>query len=235
MPPKLFLLDFEVESQGCLVDGLADITTRIESDGVQLRVSNLDVKPGIDHPILSFQLILPGDDIQGAKDAGISWLNTYLNYLSFATNLPFRINKLIRTIDWTPGLKERDCHQYEKFPGSELPHAVLDTTVFQSVEKLFTVDATSALRRALKWFSAGVSSEYTDDQFQFFWLVVELVAQITKEPDKVNDLCAVCNQPLYCQTCATHSKHKPYAKQAIKQLFVHKRIAILPTQTAEPL
>ena len=219
MTTKLFLLEFEVESHGCLVEGLARITTKIEGEGVQLEVSNLDVHPGNDHPLLLFYLTVPGDEIQAAKNSGTAWLKTYINYLSFATNLPFRINRLIRIVDWTPGLKERNCHQYEKFPGSELPHAVLDDSIFISIEKLYTLKTTPAFRRALKWFSAGISSEYTDDQFQFFWLTVELIAQLTKQPEKVNDLCTVCHQPLYCQSCNTHPKHKPYAKQAIKQLF----------------
>lgn len=217
--PKRYLLDFEVESHGCLLDECGPIETSLPSEGVEIRISNLSINPGTDRPLLSFHLIHPGDDLESTSRAGRAFLKRYLNYLSFATNLTFRIHKLYRIVDWTPGLTERECYQYQAFPGSELPYPVLDKPLFESVERLFAVETTPAFQRALKWFSAGVRAEYMDDQFQYFWLVVELVAQLNKAPEKVNDSCPICRSPLYCQACDSFPTHRPYPKQSIYQLF----------------
>jgi hypothetical protein len=79
------------------------------------------------------------------------------------------------------------------------------------------------LRRALKWFANGVRSLFPDDQFAYFWFVIELVAQHIKEPSPVADKCPSCRTPLYCPTCSATPLHRPYPKQAIEQLF-HKYI-----------
>jgi len=217
--PKRFLLDFEVESHGCLIDGCGPIETSLPSEGVEIKISNLSIKPGTDRPLLSFHLIHPGFDLETTSKAGKAFLKRYLNYLSFATNLTFRVHKLNRIVDWTPGLTERECYQYKAFPGSELPYDVLDKPLFESVERLFAVETTPAFQRALKWFAAGVRAEYMDDQFQYFWLVVELIAQLNKLPNKVNDSCPICRGPLFCQTCGSFPTHRPYPKQSILELF----------------
>jgi hypothetical protein len=76
------------------------------------------------------------------------------------------------------------------------------------------------LRRAMKWFANGVSTRFYDDQFVYFWLVVELIAQNAKDPTPVPDKCPKCQGPLFCETCKTVPTHRPYQKQAIEQLFI---------------
>jgi len=36
---------------------------------------------------------------------------------------------------------------------------------------------------------------------------------------RVPDRCAICNSPLYCETCQCTPTHRPFAKQALKQLI----------------
>lgn len=219
MPSKRFLFDFEVEAHGCLREGVGTIRSTHPHGHFEVHISNLAVKAGTDRPLLSVQLIVPGDDIDQLKEPSINLLKEYLHYLTFATNLTYRIHKLIRIIDWTPGLKARQCIQYEDFPGANLPYPFLENELFGSVEVLQQAQISTAFKRALNWFSNGVSSHYPDDQFQFFWLVLELLAQLHKDPKKVNDSCPKCKSPLYCETCQTHPTHRPYPKQAIRQLF----------------
>jgi methylamine utilization protein MauJ len=219
MPDRRFLLDFEVETHGCLTDEHEGINTAAFNGAVEIHVANLSVAPGTDRPLLSVQVIQPAENIEHAEEAGTANLKKYLQYLAFATNLPFRIHKLKRVIDWTLGLEQRDCHQFERFPGSELPYPVLKQAIFESIESLTSIATTPALDRALKWFTAGVGAEYTDDQFQYFWLVIELLAQIDKSADRVRDACPRCKGDLFCQTCNEHPAHRPYPKQAIRHLL----------------
>ncbi len=219
MDSKKYLLDFEVEAHACLKEELEKITSFHPDGEYEVHISNLSVNSGTDRPLLSVQIIIPGEDIEEVKEPGTTKLKEYLHYLTFATNMSFRIHKLIRIIDWTPGLKERRCLQFERFPGSELPYPLLEEELFRSIETLQKSNISTAFKRALKWFANGVSSEYLDDQFQYFWYVIELLAQIHKESGKVNDLCPKCRKPLYCEECETHPAHKPYPKQAIRQLI----------------
>jgi len=76
------------------------------------------------------------------------------------------------------------------------------------------------LRRALKWFGNGVASEYREDQFAYFWFVIELVAGLIKSTSPVPDKCPKCRGQLYCEACGVSPLHRPYPKQAIEQLFM---------------
>lgn len=219
MHDKRYLLDFEVETEGCLVEGHDDLRTLAFDGELEIHIANLNVKPGTDRPLLSVQVVQMASDLEDAKQSGTARLKEYLHYLSFATNLPFRIHKLLRVIDWTLGITQRDCHQFERFPGSDLPYPVLEKPIFESLEKLCSIPVTPAHKRALKWFSAGIGAEYTDDQFQYFWLVIELVAQFDKATEKVNDACPKCRGNLFCNACNAFPTHRPYPKQAIQQLL----------------
>lgn len=186
---------------------------------LEVHIANLEVTPGTDRPLLSIQIIFTALDLDEAREKSQSLLKEYLNYLCFSSNLPARIHKQIRVVEWTPGLSERDCHQFQTFPGSQLPYAVLGEEIFESVSRLMQIDVSPILKRALKWFGLGVGAEYIDAQFQFFWLTIELVVQITKSIEKVNDKCPRCQAPLYCESCQEYPSHRPYPKQAIKGLF----------------
>src|SRR3954452_11529269 len=155
-------------------------------------ISNLSIEPGTDRPLLSIQIVISALDIAAAEDVGRPKLLTYLDMLTFVTNLKFEIHKLVRIIDWTQGPQQRQCMQYQPFPGHGLPLPVLSNAVFKSVEVLEEAEISDRLRRVLRWFARGVRSAYPDDQFQYFWFVLELLAQIDKSPVRVSDLCAQC-------------------------------------------
>lgn len=226
MKNKKYLLDFEVEAHACLEQDLEQIQLTHPRNEYEIHISNLQVDRGVDRPLLSVQIIVPGDDINKMEKIGISILKKHLHYLSFVSNKSFRIHKLIRIIDWTPEVKKRKWIQFERFPGSELPYPgselpypILNEKLFKTIETLQKIQINTAFERALKWFSNGISAESLDDQFQYFWFVIELLAQFHKKVEKVNDPCPKCLKPLFCEECNEFPTHRPYPKQAIKQLF----------------
>lgn len=150
MCEKRFLLDFEVETEACLADGHDNLRTSALDGELEIHIANLNVRPGTDRPLLSVQLIHGAVDLETAREVGTEKLKEYLHYLSFATNLRFGVHRLLRVIDWTLGITQRDCHQFETFPGAELPYPVLEKEVFDSIERLSSVTTTPAHRRALK-------------------------------------------------------------------------------------
>lgn len=101
----------------------------------------------------------------------------------------------------------------------DAPYETLDQRLLDTVALLQAHPLSPRLRRAMKWFGNGVASKSPDDQFVYFWFVVELIAQLVKDPSPVSDKCPVCREPLYCSTCEKTPLHRPYPKQAIEQLF----------------
>ena len=212
-----FLLDLEVESQATLAAGTAALLSDSPALGVSVSVIQTDERLGT--TTLSMQLTLDAGTLHDARDRGLDIAKDLLRAWSFTTSMPFRVKVLRSVVDWTPGLREREGILFTHHPANGGPHPVLDVTTFQSAVRVLGAPLSVALRRAIRWFSNGVSSDYLDDQFYHFWLAAELIAIETKAPDPVHDACSKCRGPLYCQACNTHPKHRPYPKQAIQALF----------------
>jgi len=148
--------------------------------------------------------------------------NELLDHLAFVCCLKLRLRDLLHVFDWEPvrdGL--RQClYGTRQYLHDGAPFEALQQRLLDTVGTLQTQPLNSRLRRALKWFSNGVAARYQDDQFAYFWFVIELVAQIIKEPTRVPDKCPNCRGPLYCEQCKTTPLHRPYPKQAIQELFL---------------
>ena len=166
-----YLLDLEVESHATLVDGLAELQGR--DGGIAVFVKSREAKPGAENTILEVQLLFDAASIAEAKERGLEVAKEFLRSWTFTTSMSFRISTLKRLVDWSPGLRERDCVQFSNHPGFDRPYAVLDDEAFGSAIRLLNSDISSTLRRAIRWHANGVTSEYTDDQFYYFWLAIE--------------------------------------------------------------
>ena len=200
---------------------LAEFKSQPVAGGAEVWLKNLSVTPGTDRPLLSVQVLLSGTDIHAVREPGTEALREYLNVLSLVTSMSFTARRLIRIVDWTLGLRDRDCLQFERFPGANLPFPHLESPVLETVDLLRAVAMDPLALRAVRWFAAGIRAEAPEEQFQFFWLALELLAQLHKSAAPVNDLCSKCRAPLFCETCKAHSIHRPYPKQAIRELFVN--------------
>ena len=212
-----YLLDLEVESHATLADGLPELQSC--DGGVAVFVKSREAKPGAESAILEVQLVFDAATIAEAKERGLEVAKEFLRAWTFVTSMSFRISMLKRVVDWSPGLRERECVQFSYHPGFDRPYAVLDGEALGSAIRLLNSDLSATLRRAIRWHANGVTSEYTDDQFYYFWLALELVAIETKAPEPVHDACPKCSGPLYCNACGIAPTHKPYPKQAIRAVF----------------
>ena len=152
----------------------------------------------------------PHATIAEAKDRGLDVAKEFLRAWTFATSMSFRISALKRIVDWSPGLRERKCIQFSYHTGFDRPYAALDAATLNSAVRLLNSDLSPTLRRAVRWHANGVTSEYADDQFYYFWLAIELLAIETKAPEPVHDACPKCRGPLFCNSCGIAPTHKPY-------------------------
>jgi hypothetical protein len=171
---------------------------------------------------LSLQVICDAPSLSEANAITEVYAEEFLDYLSYASNLRTRLGKPQQIFDWEPSSREhgvRDALYYHTSPADEPPFAAIEPHLLETIALLQTSDIDTRLRRALKWFSNGIGAQYQDDQFGFFWFVIELVAQIAKEVSPVPDRCPKCREPMYCPSCNASHLHRPYPKHAVEALF----------------
>jgi hypothetical protein len=214
-----YIADYEVETHMAVINNDLKLKFIHPENLYEIHIRNLYVTPPIETPLLSVQIILDCEDINTVKEKARDYLNAFFDVLSFVTNMKFAIHKLIRIIDWTPGLAMRDCLQFKKFPDTQIPFELLNDDLLETVNKLMDNPVPGAVKRALKWFADGVGEKYLEKQFQYFWFSLEILAEMHKEIKKVPDKCPVCDTPLYCGTCKEIPKHRPFPKQAILELI----------------
>lgn len=214
-----WLANYEVEAHLALANGVPKLRYSHPSGAFDIHIKNLQTALGANPPLLQVHILIDANDIQDVKDISERHLRHFLHVLSFATNSVFKIHALKHVVDWTPGGEQRACINYEGFAGKDIPIPALEQSVLDAVRDIQAHDPPPRLKRALKWFANGVHAKARDDQFAYFWFVIELVAQLVKEPAQVPDKCPHCHGPLHCQSCLTTPLHRPYAKQAIAQLF----------------
>jgi hypothetical protein len=177
------------------------------------------------------QLIFDAPTIQEAKSVGEVTAKHFLEYLSFASNMKARLRSILHIFNWERDSKQiREAIYFSRsYPNNDAPFEALDNELLDTIALLQTHPLAPRLKRALKWFSTALAARSPDDQFTYFWFVVELVAQLAKEPTAIPDKCPTCKTPLYCPHCEATPLHRPYPKQAIEQLF-HKVINDTPAQ-----
>lgn len=216
---KRFLVEYEIESHGILDPSLTSVTFQDPRQKTSIEIRDKHVTLGLEVSILAAYVFLEADSLPDAEEKGLGVLHDFVDMLTFCSSMHFRVSKKIRVADWTPNVGKRECIIINNFPGDDRPYPVLDNELLHTIETFLSCDISGRVRRALSWFSNGVSAKYRDEKFQFFWFVIEILSQEVKPTEKVTDKCPVCQNPLYCATCEKHPSHRPYPKQAIEHLF----------------
>jgi hypothetical protein len=137
---------------------------------------------------LSLQVICDAASLSEAEEITEAHAKEFLDYLSYASNLRTRLGRPQQIFDWEPISREhgmRDALYYHTSPADKPPFAAIEPHLLETIALLQRTDVDARLRRALKWFSSGIGAQYQDDQFTFFWFVIELVAQIAKDVSPV--------------------------------------------------
>ena len=213
-----WIAQIEVEAECVLPDDAEPIKYEDPHGQFQVRLSNRNICPLSEKPLLEMQLEFEADNLEDAHQQAKPLAREFLYWLSFVSKSHFRVSHVERILDWTPGLAMREQYVYHT-DHTQMPTPLLSADLTKTIELLNTEGVPSEVKRAIRWFANGVSAELMDDQFQCFYYAIEILAEYHKSPDRVPDLCPRCRGELFCQTCDEVSKHRPYAKQAIQQLI----------------
>ena len=170
--------------------------------------------------LLTLHIYFEAAGLDVAHDVAEERLVDCLNMLVLVTGCRFSSHRIRQIVDATPSVGAiRSLHMWSDSIGHEDPTPVLDDELTETASHLLSYDVPLPLRRAMSWYRHGVNSTVPDDQFQYFWFALEIVAVYKEATEKVNDKCPVCRSPLYCETCNDHPKHWPYEKQKIRALM----------------
>jgi hypothetical protein len=215
------MANWEVESDIILPKGTP--FARYDHPGgaytVFIRPSHVDGAAG---SALTLQIIFDAPDLKEASDLSQDLTNEFLDHLTYTSNMRARLGRLQHIFDWEPaaaGSTMRRALYFHTASGEDAPYEALEPSILDTIKILQSKPVSPRLRRTLKWFANGVASQYQDDQFAFFWFVVELIAQIIKNVTPVPDRCPQCHGPLYCPACNATHMHRPFPKQAVEQVF----------------
>ncbi|KAA3451507.1 hypothetical protein C7I87_05625 [Mesorhizobium sp. SARCC-RB16n] len=215
--PDRFIADFLVESNIVLTNESKKLSYPAPNGEYEVHISDAKASDDPDAS-LNMQVILHAEDIDEAEEQARPILRKFLHLLSFVTNSQFRIHRLVRLVNWTPGVERREAYFYSS-AYSEPPIQALTSGLLRTVENLQKEGPNPLAEAALMWFANGVGASTMEDQFQYFWFVVETVAVGTKSAMKVTDKCQKCGGGLVCSSCGKASEHRPFGKQVIRTLF----------------
>jgi len=215
-----FLANWEIESDITLAADVPFIRFDHPAGSYTAFLRNMPGKRN-NLTFLSMQFVFDAPSLQTAKDVGEPLAKEFLDHLAFVSNLKVRLRRLRQIFNWElteTGMRE-GYYYSDSYAHDDAPYEALEQPLLDTIAQMHKQALNPRLKRALKWFSNGVAAQFRDDQFAYFWFVIELVAQLIKEPSPVPDKCPVCRGALYCEACETTPLHRPYPKQAIEQLF----------------
>ncbi len=220
---KRWLADYMVESEIKLDSRKQKIIYNHPDKLFEVHISNATKA----HPneILSVQIMLDAVDVAQAEKNTQEALQKFLHLMSFVTQTGYKISRKICVIDWSDAVGMRDAYVYAEYPVRH-PKEALTDSLFVTVGLIQGSETNTSLDMALRWFASGVRSKIMEDQFQFFWFVIELIATSTKNTNKVADRCPKCRGDLYCNTCQETPVHRPYDKQAIEALLNELKMSV---------
>lgn len=211
---------YEIMSEVSVVSDDRVLTITDPAGAFKARVKNIPRTEFTTPFLLSLHIYFEATDLEAAQESAEDTMAHCLNMLAFTTGAGFRKHRIRKIIDGSnpSEMRMRDALMWSEKVEYDDPQPFLRDENAASIERLLEHDIPPALKRALRWYRLGVDTSSPDDQFTYFWFALEIVAEFNKPTEKVHDKCAHCQEPLYCEKCQKHPKHRPYAKQAIRAL-----------------
>jgi hypothetical protein len=213
---KPWIADYLVESEFTLAAGDKKIQIEHPKGLYTLQLSRPPAQPAGPHT-LSCQIFVDAPDIATAEKLTDERLKEALHVVSFVTCCPLRVSRRIALIDWSAGTFMREAYVYSGH-SKEPPEEGLSSSILKTVEIVENWKASPSLKIALRWFAFGVRSKTMEDQFQYFWFVIEQIST-DEESEKITDRCTRCGGDLHCAKCGEVSRHRPFEKQKISAVL----------------
>ena len=214
-----FIAQFDLTSDVSMPSDAEKYSIQSPNGDFSLVVREVSSKEG--EPLATFRcnMEFESESLEHAQQDFMDRLLGVLDIMSLVTHAIFRFDRLHKIFDWTPNKTMRAGLIYFYDPPESTPDWVLDQEFFETANLFQHATMDDQLLSALRWFRLGIVADTSQEQFQNFWFVLELLAQYKKSTNKINDSCPMCRGALYCEACDTHPTHRPYPKQAIESIW----------------
>lgn len=214
-----FVAHYEIKSAVSVYEDNKWFTIEHPKGLFRARIRNIPRKDFSSPFLLTLHLSFEAENLESAREACDEWLADCLNILALTTGCSFMKHRIRQIVDNSNDSNLKTLLMWGDNIDYDDPQPIFDERFATSLEKLLAFDLPAPIRRAMRWYRLGINALMPDDQFQFFWFALELVANYNKSTDKVSDQCPQCKSPLFCESCNTYPQHKPYIKQAIQALI----------------
>lgn len=159
------------------------------------------------------------ESIDSAQQEIRRGLAQQLDLLAFVTHSRFKIVAARRLIEWDAGKKQRQFRAFHTVDARYPPDPEFIGKYIETLDALDQAKPPEYARTALKYFRYGLLDDQPEDQFMRLWLALEIIAENSKETDRVPIVCPACNAAMKCGACGNEPTRVPMAKQAIEQLI----------------
>jgi hypothetical protein len=222
MSMKQWMADFRIESRLTLAPQSRELNAKIGDYEFFLQDASPDDPAG---ESIAAQVKLAAEDLKSAESASLEAMRYFLDLLSFSTGFGFRIRRRRFVMDWSPGLEVREALAYGHASDTDDRWPELEGVYLDTAREIAECENLKQFRSAMHWYGAGLRSTIAEDQFQYFWFVLELIAEITKGKELVADKCQRCGSDLFCNSCNSVSQHRPFVKQGIESIMDRLKVS----------
>lgn len=172
----IWIADFWIESTLVLSTSQPELRLKLPDCEISFQNARQSALPS---EALSAQIVLHANSIADAEELANRRIREVLDVLSFTTSSPFKVSRPRFLMDWTPGLTIRQQYAYghdnlaDRWPDLASEH-------LQTVADLESLNSIRELKTPLRWYGAGTRASIAEDQFQYFWLALELIAELPR-------------------------------------------------------
>lgn len=217
----IWIADFWVESSLILPSSRPELRIKLPDCEISFQNAQQNALPT---EALSAQIVVEAASIVEAEELANRRIREILDVLTFTTGNVFKISRPRFLMDWTPGVTVREQYAYgQDNLRDRWPNFVPE--YLRTLANLESLNGIQELKTPLRWYAAGTRATVAEDQFQYFWLVLELIAETTKTSARVTDKCQHCHGDLFCPSCNAISQHRPFPKQAVEALFTKLNVS----------
>jgi hypothetical protein len=207
-----------VDSSICLNDETNQLGLKNPSSQFEVVVQNNPKAGPFAQDALRVQMIFEVDSLDRAHDRALSNMAIVLNALARTSGARFDQMRVLRAIDWTPGLIDREARYYATSRAKlSVPH--FDKAFAETAERVMAMHDDDVSQTVMRWYRLGRGADGPEEQFMYLWFAVEVAAGALKETGKIAHKCPKCGTDLYCSTCDSVPTRKRFETEAIKDLI----------------
>ena len=216
--PK-YRADFDVTGTSVLPNDAPPLRLQGDDPDFEIIISNKPAYASGHSTGLDVRIIMAAENIKEVPTKFRNFLAKQLDVLTFVTQSTFKIEQCNRVVEWEPFQKSRLIRIIQEFDPLHPPSPDLPSGCIRTVEIISKAKPDDYIHHALHCFRNGVRAEQLGDQFQYFWLAIETIAEGRKDKTKIPIKCPRCEGPLTCNNCQEVPLRGPLSGQAIRNLI----------------